>query len=359
MDRGGHMLKSEPSISRFIRNIAFIIIICLLLAGCGSCHKLGGERKRGMGMESAGVLDPYVVEFLKQVSKNLPLSKVPLDLLRTQLPDIFKSPTIPVKKVLNIKIPGGGGEIPVRVYIPVKETNVPVVIFYHGGGWATGSVEFYDNVTRALANKSGFIVVSVDYRLAPENPFPAAIDDAYAALEWVAKNAKEIGGDPRRIAVAGDSAGGNLAAVIALKARDENGPPISFQVLIYPVLNVLSLHTKSYDAFAKGYYLLKDDMEYFRSLYLPHKKDWTNPYASPLLAKDVSKLPPALIITDEFDILRDEGEAYANRLKETGVPVRLSRYPGMIHGFINVPMIKTSEVALDEIAADLKEAFGN
>jgi acetyl esterase len=196
------------------------------------------------------------------------------------------------------------------------------------------------------------VVVAVDYRLAPEHKFPAAVDDSYAATLWVAANAGALGVDPRRIAVGGDSAGGNLAAVVSLKCRDEAGPALALQVLVYPVTNLASFDTGSYRAFAEGYNLTRAEMEWFRASYLDRPEDGKHPHASPLLAANLSGLPPALVITAECDPLRDEGEAYAKRLEQAGVPVTCTRYPGMIHPFFSMPGALTqARKAIEQVAA--------
>jgi acetyl esterase len=209
------------------------------------------------------------------------------------------------------------------------------MVYFHGGGWVVCDLNTHDVVCRRIARRAGAVVVSVDYRLAPEHKFPAAVVDCYAAVVWVEANAVRLGIDPNRIAVGGDSAGGNLGAVISLKSRDENGPAIALQVMVYPVTDLSSFTTSSYQEFAAGYQLTKADMEWFRDHYLPSSEDALNPYASPLLARDLRGLPPALIITAECDPLRDEGEAYARRLTAAGVPVTCTRYEGMIHPFFS------------------------
>ena len=272
----------------------------------------------------------------------------------------YASDPVPIEKILDLTIPGPAGKIPIRIYIPSQDKPLPVVLFYHGGGWVQGSLESHDNLTRYLAKASHAVVVSVDYRLAPENPFPAGLNDAYAALEWVAHNANSFGADPSKIAVMGDSAGGNIAAVIALMARDKNGPGIKHQVLIYPATDQSNLDTDSYTHFAKGFMLTKNNIEWFRGLYLPDKKDWTNPHASPLLAEDHANLPPATIITAQMDPLKDDGKQYADKLTKAGVLTHYHCYQGMIHGFINADkLLSQAHAALDEIAVDLKTSFVN
>lgn len=262
----------------------------------------------------------------------------------------------PVAKVEDRPIPGPAGQITVRVYTPQGSKPFPVLVFFHGGGFAIGSIEGYDELCRALTNAAGCIMVSVDYRLAPEHKFPAAVDDCYAATKWVAENANAIGGDPTRIAVGGDSAGGNLAAVVALMARDRGTPPLVYQLLVYPCTNFAAFDTPSHRENAEGYFLTKDDMVWFMDLYLRSEADAHNPYASPLRAQDLRGLPPALVITAEFDPLRDEGEAYAARLREAGVPVICTRYNGMIHGFVIMPFDQMRK-ARQEVAAGLRSAF--
>lgn len=261
----------------------------------------------------------------------------------------------PVAKVEDRLIPGPAGQIPVRVYTPQGSGSSPVLVWFHGGGFALGSIEIVDEFCRALTNAAGCIVVSVDYRLAPEHKFPAAVDDCYTATKWVAENANAIGGDPTRIAVGGDSAGGNLAAVVALMARDRGTPPLVYQLLVYPVTN-FAFDTPSHREYADGYFLTKDDMAWFCNLYLRSEADSHNPYASPLQAQDLRGLPPALVITGEFDPLRDEGEAYAARMREAGVPVACKRYNGMIHGFLSMPLDQGKK-ARQEAAAGLRSAF--
>jgi acetyl esterase len=242
----------------------------------------------------------------------------------------------PLRSVENLRIPGPAGEIPIRVYTPESLAPRPALLYFHGGGWVVCSLDTHDVVCSALAHRSGAVVIAVDYRLAPEHKFPAAVIDSYAATLWVAANAEKLGVDPKRISVGGDSAGGNLAAVLSLKSRDENGPAIALQVMVYPVTDLSSFATSSYEEFGEDHYLTKKEMEWFRDHYLRDMDDARDPHASPLLAKDLTRLPPALIITAECDPLCSEGEAYAKRLREAGVAVTYTCYPGMIHPFFSL-----------------------
>jgi acetyl esterase len=268
-------------------------------------------------------------------------------------------PPEPVARIENHCVEGHGGVIPVRVYVPKGSEPLPVFVYYHGGGWVVGDVDTHEPLSTAIANAAGCIVVSVDYRLAPEHKFPAAVDDAYAAARWVAESAGLFGGDPKRLAVGGDSAGGNLAAVVALMARDREVFQPMLQVLIYPVTDH-NFHTPSYLENAEGYLLTREDMRWFWGHYLAHDEDGDHPYASPLRAKSLSGVAPALVITAEYDPLRDEGEAYAARLRSAGVPVTLSRYEGMIHAFIRLThRFDKAREAIGEVAEALRLAFAS
>jgi len=238
-----------------------------------------------------------------------------------------------VRSIEDLRIPGPAGEIAVRVYRPDAPSPGPGLVFFHGGGWVFCDLDMYDVQCTAIARRSGAVVVSVDYRLAPEHRYPAAVEDCYAATVWAAGNAEQLGIERNRLSIGGDSAGGNLAAVVALKSRNEGGPAIALQAMVYPVTDLSSFETGSYQEFATGYQLTRAGMEWFRGLYLGRVEDARDPYASPLLARDLRGLPPALVITAECDPLRDEGEAYAKRLRDAGVPVTSTRYAGMIHPF--------------------------
>lgn len=238
-----------------------------------------------------------------------------------------------VAAITNRTVPGPDGEIPVRIYTPSGEGPFPVVVFYHGGGWVIGTLETVDRPCRALANAAGAVVVSVDYRLAPEHRYPAAFDDCYAATVWVAEHAAELNIDPARLCVAGDSAGGNLAAAVALAARDRTGPAIAAQLLAYPVVD-FDFTTPSYEDNKEGYLLTRGAMQWFWAHYLGAREIGADPYLCPGRAADLSGLPPAYVATCELDPLRDEGEAYARRLTAAGVPVVAQRFDGMIHGFL-------------------------
>jgi len=264
----------------------------------------------------------------------------------------------PVARVENRTLPGPRGEIPVRVYTPEGRAPFPVLVYFHGGGWVIGSLETHDGLCRHLANAAGCAVVSVDYRLAPEHPFPASGEDAYAATRWVAGNAAALGGDAKRIAVGGDSAGGNLSAVVSLMARDRGGPPIVFQLLVYPATDLPSANM-SYRENGEGYFLTAKSMHWFFAHYCGANPDASDPYLCPLRAKNLGGLPPALVVTAGFDPLRDEGEAYAARLREAGVRTKLTRYPGMIHGFFGMgPLLTQARAATREAADALRSAFG-
>jgi acetyl esterase len=266
----------------------------------------------------------------------------------------------PVQDVARIEehqVPAAGAAIRVRFYFPAGAGPFPVLVYYHGGGWVIGDLDTHDGVCRAITNAAECAVASVEYRLAPEFKYPVAAEDAYAAVGFVAAHARELGVDPRRLAVGGDSAGGNLAAVVSMMARDRGGPAIAFQLLVYPVTDH-SFETKSYRENAAGYLLTREAMRWFWNHYLARVEQGKYPYVSPLLAPDLSRLPPALVITAEYDPLRDEAEAYAARLAEAGVPVTLTRYPGMIHGFLRMTlMLDQARAALGEIAVALRKAL--
>jgi acetyl esterase len=249
------------------------------------------------------------------------------------------------------------GDVPLRVYDPEGDGPRPILLFLHGGGWVVGNLESHDDLCRSLCKRAGVLVVSVDYRLAPEARFPGGLRDAANVLRWLSTNAATIGGDPSRIAVGGDSAGGNLAAALALRTRERGGPRIAFQLLIYPV-TVRDLETPSYRRYATGYGLTRDNMKWFWDQYLEKPEDDGNPEAAPLHSEDLSGLPPALVVTAEFDVLRDEGEAYAAKLAKAGTPARCLRYLGMNHGFAGMgALFPQASQALDEMAAALRTAL--
>ena len=254
-----------------------------------------------------------------------------------------------VDEVVDLSIPGPAGPLRVRVYRPLSTEILPVVIWFHGGGWVVGTIESHDPVCRALANRTPCVVVAVDYRLAPEAPFPAALEDSWAATQWVAEEALKLGADANRIVVAGDSAGGNLAAAVALRARDQ-GLDLALQVLVYPVTDA-EFETESYQRLATGLNLTRAKMEWYWQQYLGGA-DALNPEASPLRAPDLTGVAPAIVQTAEHDPLLSEGEAYARRLEEAGVPVTLTRYDAVIHGFIRMPaLVAEADFALAQIAS--------
>ena len=259
-------------------------------------------------------------------------------------------------EVKDMAIPGPGGELPIRVYEPKGvSAPKPVLMYYHGGGWVIGGLDEYHGACSNLAEQSGCVVVLVDYRLAPEHPFPAAIDDCYAALEWVSANAKEINGDASRIAVSGDSAGGNISTVIALLARDKKGPKIKFQALIYPAVALNAERFESYKSNGEGLFLTTRTMDYFAGHYQPDLSDFR---AVPLDAKDLSGLPPALVLVAGYDPLRDEGKAYAEKLMQAGVPVVLTEYAGMIHGFFSMSgALDAGKQAVSQVATAVRSAL--
>lgn len=258
-----------------------------------------------------------------------------------------------VARVEDTTVPGLAVDVPVRVYTPTGTGPFPVLLYIHGGGWVIGSRDSHDDLCRSLCHRAGVVVVSVEYRRAPEQKFPAALDDCYAALRWCAAGAGGVG-DGTRLTVAGDSAGGNLSAAVCLLARDRGGPPIRLQALIYPVTNH-NFDTASYHEFAEGYGLMRAGMIHFWNSYLGKPEDGRNPYASPLQATDLRGLPPALIQTAHYDVLRDDGEAYAARLQRAGVPVRCTRYLAMNHGFVQFAgSYEHGRVAVQEIADALR-----
>jgi acetyl esterase len=263
----------------------------------------------------------------------------------------------PVAKVEDRSIPGPAGSLTIRIYTPAAAAPTPALVYFHGGGWVLGNLDGSDAQCRALTNAVGCATISVDYRLAPEAKFPAPVEDCYAATLWVADNAASLGCDPGRIAVAGTSAGANLAAAVPLIARDRGRPPLAFQVLVYPITDG-SMNTRSYRENAEGYFLTAASMAWFWKQYISDDQDRVHPYAAPINAADLGRLPPALVITAEFDPLRDEGEAYAEKLRASAVPVTCTRYDGTIHSFVSMAAnLDVGKRAFEQIVAGLKEAL--
>lgn len=305
-------------------------------------------------------LDPQVRAMLDQLAAlgQPPVSELTPDEARPAMGRIalgrLPEPPVPSE---DRRIEGPGGELPVRIYRPVSAMPLPVVVYLHGGGWVIGSVDTHDSICQQLASQVPALVVSVDYRLAPEHPYPAAIEDAVAATRWVHGHANEFGGDPGRMAVAGDSAGGNLAALVALALRDAGGPALRFQLLVYPAVD-LTCSFPSHIENAEGYLLTADSIRWFLGHYIA-EADAKTPAASPFFVDDLSNLPPALVITAEFDPLRDEGEAYAARLAEAGVPASATRYDGMIHAFFGMDaLLPQAAQAMEQAAGALRAALG-
>ena len=304
-------------------------------------------------------LDPQVKAMLDAMPPEVDFDSLPLAVLRESMSKGTLSPgePEPVAQVEDRTLPGPAGEIPVRVYTPAGEGPFPVTLYFHGGGFVFCGLDSHDGPCRSLANRAGCVVVSVDYRLAPEHVYPAGPEDCYAATCWVAGHGGEIGADGSRIAVAGDSAGGNMAAAVTLMARDRDGPELRFQLLVYPVTH-FDFGTASYRENAEGYFLSQAMMRWFWNQYLEKPQHGLEAYASPLLAGDLAGLPPGLCITAEFDPLRDEGERYAERLRAAGVDVPTTRYDGMIHGFFGMSaIIDRSRDAVEESAAALRAAL--
>jgi acetyl esterase len=260
----------------------------------------------------------------------------------------------------DLELPGPGGPIPVRHYRRSADENLrPILLYLHGGSFALGSIDTHDNVCRALAAAADCSVLSVGYRLAPEHPYPAGVDDAYAALNWVGANSRSFYGDPGRLAVAGDSAGGTLAAAVCLVARDRRGPAIRHQVLVYPATDATTIERESYRLYGEGYMLDTAQVLWAREQYLPDPQDRFLPYASPLLAPSHAGLPPATMVAAEFDVLRDEGRAYAEALERAGVPVRYECVPGVAHSFFSAQwLLPQARRMIRLIAEDLKQSWG-
>lgn len=309
-------------------------------------------------------LDPTVAAVLEMLANSgTPMSMV--DGTPQQARDGFRTMTYgirdpatlrPVRSVLDDTIPGPAADIPIRVYRPDVEGPVPTVMFFHGGGFVIGDLDTHDDHARLICHDVESVVVSVDYRLAPEHPFPAGFEDCLGATTWAAEHVSELGGDAGRVAVAGDSAGGNLAAAVSLAATRAGAPRLAAQLLLYPGVDFReddTLHPSRVEN-GQGLFLTAEDMRWFRNHYLPDPVHVDDPRASVLLAPDLTGLPPAVVGTGEYDPLRDEGEAYAKALEAAGVKVVLRRYAGLIHGFFGMGTWSEASAAATK---DLCEEF--
>ena len=285
-----------------------------------------------------------------------PIDEQPLDVVRASaqaFADAAAKAPEPVARVDDLELDLETGPVPARVYAPDTTGAPPIVAYLHGGGWVFMGIDTHDRICRRLANATGAVVVSVEYRLAPEHRFPAPLDDCVAATRWLADHGADLGGDPTRLAVAGDSAGGNLSAAVSLCARAD-GPTLAAVALVYPVCDA-ACDTRSFDANREGYLLTARDMRWFWRCYLGPDGDPTDPLASPLRAVDLAGLPPTLVVTAEYDPLCDEGEAYASRLAAAGVPVEQRRFDGMLHGFLGMDaLVPEADEAMELVGKFLR-----
>jgi acetyl esterase len=309
-------------------------------------------------------LDPVLKAFLDQVAsmggpKTWEMTPAEARESFAALMQLAGPKDIPIGKVTNLTIPAPHGEIAARSYAPVAANGqgLPTLVFFHGGGWVIGNIDTHDGLCRMIANGSGCRVISVEYRLSPEAKYPDAVDDAVAALEWVEKNASQLGVDANLLAVGGDSAGGDLAAVVAQIAKAKSGPKLSCQMLLFPVTQIGG-ETTSLREYAEGYFLERKTLDWFYAHYLPSDADKKDPRISPLAAEDVSGLPPAYIMLAGFDPLHDEGLAYAEKLRAAGVSVTVADYPDMVHDFIYLQsVLPQASEALNAAAKALKDAL--
>lgn len=299
-------------------------------------------------------LDPDIRDLLTLIDAvgQPPLYELPAHVARQTHEELIvrgrPTPDVPVGSVEDRTVPGPAGPVPVRVYRPERNGPLPTVVLLHGGGWVIGSIETHDHQARSLCRLTDAVVVSVGYRLAPEAPFPAAVEDSVAALGWADEHIAELGGDPGRLAIAGDSAGGNLAAVVSQLARDTGGPQLVAQLLIYPAVDLCHDYPSVHEN-AHGYFLEHEDMLWFRDHYVVDPALHTDPRVSPLRHPDLSGLPPAVVVTAEYDPLRDEAETYAARLREAGVPVAARRFDGLVHGFFGMGVhVPAAQAAVEE-----------
>jgi acetyl esterase len=308
-------------------------------------------------------LDPKIAALLKfmEAQGAPPLSSMTIEEVRAQTELMTRMNPAPRKQVASISdraISTPHGPLGVRIYRPYGEGVFPLLLFFHGGGFITGSLNTHDPLCRELCAGARAVVVAVDYRLAPENRFPAAVDDSLFATRWVAEHASELEADSKRIAVAGDSAGGNLSAVIAMRIRDESGPRLCGQVLLYPVTDLADIDTPSRREMGpKNYFMGAEDMTWMTNQYIRNESDLANPWCSPRRATKFGGLPPALVITAEYDPLRDEGEMYAQSLAASGVAATATCYKGMTHAFLSFPGIDQTDEVVREVCAWLLNAY--
>lgn len=303
-------------------------------------------------------LDPEIAALLKGLESAPPMESLTVDALRASLAYPPLERRTVVGECVDIAMPLASRVLAARLYRPVDAQSRGVTVFFHGGGFVIGNLDTHDHVCRDLCAGSGSAVIAIDYRLAPEHRFPAAVDDCLAAVRWVEQHADALAVDPASIVVAGDSAGGNLAAVTSLRIRDEGGPALRAQVLVYPVTDYHTPPTRSYIENQSGYSLTRAAMIRFWDDYLANERDIVNPLCCPLRAPSLADLPRALVVTAEFDPLRDEGEAYANRLFDAGVRTTLWRYDGLIHGFLRMgPACAKAREALLRTAAWIGDAM--
>lgn len=303
-------------------------------------------------------LDPQVVELLKEVGKagGKPLEdSTAAEARLSDWPKGFIGEPQDVAEVIHDFIPGPTADLPIRIYRPNGKGLLPAIVQFHGSAFTVANIAVADSAHRAMANSTGCVVIAINYQKSPEHKFPTPFNDAYSSTEWVFANAEKLRIDRSKIGVAGDSAGGNLAAAICLRARDEKGPNVAFQILIYPTVDSSSTRPSMYEN-AEGYMLSSAACAWAYDQYLENPKDRTNPYAAPIYANNFSNLPPAIVLTAEFDPLRDEGEEYAELLSKAGVKVIARRYPGMIHGFFwSAGVIDGSKKLIKDMGNDLRD----